>query len=73
MPFREYKILEILILKKGNVVSKDNISDRLGVSYGNLTDNAIEVYIHRLRKRFELLGVNIKTIRGLGYLLQESK
>lgn len=73
LPFREYKILEILILKKGNVVSKDNISDRLGVSYGNLTDNAIEVYIHRLRKRFELLGVNIKTIRGLGYLLQESK
>lgn len=73
LPLREYKILEVLMLKRGKVVSKDNIADRLGSRYGDLSDNAIEVYIHRLRKRFELLGVNIKTIRGLGYLLEENR
>jgi two-component system OmpR family response regulator len=73
LPLREYKILEVLMLKRGCVVTKDNIADRLGSCYGDLSDNAIEVYIHRLRKRFELLGVHIKTIRGLGYLLEENR
>lgn len=73
LPLREYKILEVLMLKRGSVVTKDNIADRLGSRYGDLSDNAIEVYIHRLRKRFESLGVHIKTIRGLGYLLEENR
>lgn len=73
LPLREYKILEVLMLKRGSVVTKDNIADRLGSRYGDLSDNAIEVYIHRLRKRFESLDVHIKTIRGLGYLLEENR
>jgi two-component system OmpR family response regulator len=71
LPLREYKILEFLILKRGSVVSKDNIADYLCSSCGELSDNAIEVYVHRLRKRFELLDVHIKTIHGIGYLIQE--
>ncbi|MGD7033413.1 response regulator [Methylotuvimicrobium buryatense] len=67
---REYDVLETLMLQAGYVVSKDKIAQRLSTSEDELTDNAIEVYIHRLRKRIKPFGNNIRTIRGLGYLLE---
>jgi two-component system OmpR family response regulator len=68
---REYGVLEALLLNAGRVVGKDRIAQRLSVHREELGDNAIEVYIHRLRKRLETLGVKIRTIRGLGYLLEK--
>lgn len=67
---REYGVLEILLMQAGKVVSKDRIAQRLAVDGDALADNAIEVYVHRLRKRLEPFGAVIKTIRGLGYLLE---
>ncbi|MDC9728923.1 MAG: response regulator transcription factor [Methyloprofundus sp.] len=67
---RELALLEILILQTGKVVCKDRISQRLAASGEALADNAIEVAIHRLRKRIEPYQAEIKTVRGLGYLLE---
>ncbi len=67
---REYGVLEILLLQAGKVVAKDRIAQRLAADGDALADNAIEVYVHRLRKRIEPFGAAIKTIRGLGYLLE---
>jgi two-component system OmpR family response regulator len=69
---REYGVLEALMLQAGRVVSKDRIAQRLSIRNEELGDNAIEVYVHRLRKRLEPLDVKIRTVRGLGYLLEKS-
>jgi len=68
---REYGVLETLLIHAGRVVSKDRIAQRLSAGNEELGDNAIEVYIHRLRKRMEAFGVKIRTVRGLGYLLEK--
>jgi two-component system OmpR family response regulator len=67
---REMAVLELLILQAGKVVSKDRIAQHLATVNDVLADNAIEVYIHRIRKQIEPYNVVIKTIRGLGYLLE---
>ncbi|BBL58972.1 response regulator transcription factor [Methylomonas koyamae] len=71
LPPREYGVLEALLLQAGRVVSKDHIAQRLAVRSEELADNAIEVYIHRLRKRLEPYAIGIRTLRGLGYLLEQ--
>lgn len=71
LPQREYGVLEALLLNSGRVVSKDNIAQRLAAHAEELADNAIEVYVYRLRKRLAPLGINIRTLRGLGYLLEK--
>jgi len=64
-------VLEILMMLAGKVVSKDRIAQRLAADNSEaLADNAIEVYIHRVRKRLENYGMVILTLRGLGYLLE---
>jgi two-component system OmpR family response regulator len=68
---REWSLLELLLVNRDNVVSKEQItqswvSDGSGTGAGN----AIEVYIHRLRRRLEGSGLDIRTVRGLGYLLE---
>jgi two-component system OmpR family response regulator len=68
---REVALLEALLLSTGRVVSKDQLADRLyGVS-DEVGPNAIEVFIHRLRRKIEPAGVAIRTIRGLGYLVEK--
>jgi len=67
---RESELLEFLLIQSGKVVCKDRIAQRLASDGGALADNAIEVYIHRLRKRIEPYDVIIRTVRGLGYLLE---
>jgi two-component system, OmpR family, response regulator len=71
LPAREYGVLEALVLQAGRVVSKDRIAQRLTLGDEDIADNAIEVYVHRLRKRLESFGLGIRTIRGLGYLLEK--
>jgi len=70
LPQREHGVLEALILNAGKVVSKERIAQRLSVGAEELADNAIEVYIHRLRRRLAAAGIRIRTFRGLGYLLE---
>jgi two-component system OmpR family response regulator len=73
LPPREYGVMEALLLQAGRVVSKDSIAQRLASHSDDLADNAIEVYVHRLRKRLEPLGISIRTVRGLGYLLEQNQ
>jgi two-component system, OmpR family, response regulator len=68
---REFGVLEVLMLSAGRVVSKDQLADKLGSRDDELGSNAIEVYVHRLRKKLEHSSISIKTIRGLGYLMEK--
>jgi two-component system OmpR family response regulator len=67
---REIGVLEVLMLRQGKVVNKEQIMEALCNWDEDLGENAIEVYIHRLRKKLETSGARIRTIRGLGYLLE---
>ncbi len=66
---RELCVLETLMLQAGKVVGKDMLGEQLSSAEEDLSSNAIEVYVHRLRKKLEDSDVNIRTLRGLGYLL----
>ena len=68
---RELGLLEILLLRTKRLVSKDQLVDPLCGWGEEVSHNAIEVYIHRLRKKLEATGVNITTVRGLGYYLEK--
>jgi len=69
---RELVLLEVLLLRVGRVVSKDQLVEQLCGWGEEVSSNAIEVYVHRLRKKLESGGVQITTLRGLGYCLQKS-
>ncbi|MCL6557132.1 MAG: response regulator transcription factor [Burkholderiales bacterium] len=70
---RELTVLESLLLSTGKVVSKEQLVEKLCDWGEHVGTNAIEVYIHRLRKKLESFGVAIKTIRGLGYLMEKPR
>jgi two-component system OmpR family response regulator len=67
---REISLLEILLTRSGRMVSKTQIVDHLCEWGEEVSSNAIEVYVHRLRKKLEDSGVKIATVRGLGYCLE---
>ncbi len=66
---RELRLLEILMAAPERIFSKSQICDRLFSYAESVTDNAIEVYIARLRKKIEGSGARIETVRGIGYRL----
>jgi len=66
---RELAVVELLLSRQGRVVSKEQMIDRLFGWGDEVGSNAIEVYVHRVRKKLEPLGVDIRTVRGMGYLL----
>ncbi|HQV08923.1 MAG TPA: response regulator transcription factor [Thauera sp.] len=67
---REIGLLEIFLLRVGRLVSKDQLVDHLCGWGEEVSSNAIEVYVHRLRKKLEDSGVRIVTVRGLGYCME---
>jgi two-component system, OmpR family, response regulator len=67
---REWAVLEYLLQHSGRVVSKQQIVDAIQPWGDDLTLNAVEVYVSRLRAKLEDAGVAIRTIRGFGYLLE---
>jgi len=68
---RELSVLEILMLRAGRVVSKELLSEQMSDLGEEMSVNAIEVYVHRLRKKIEAGNVQIRTLRGLGYMLEK--
>lgn len=66
---KELALLELLMLRAGKVVSKEQLIEHMYGWDDDVSHNAVEVNIHRLRKKLEVAKVNIRTIRGLGYLL----
>ena len=70
---REWAVLEVLLAKVEKIVSKEAII-QAGAGWGDdLSPNAIEVYVSRLRSKLEPAGVKIRTVRGFGYMLEEFK
>jgi two-component system OmpR family response regulator len=67
---RETSLLEILLSRCGRMISKNQFVDLLSEWGEEVTPNAIEVYVHRLRKKIEPSGARIVTVRGLGYCLE---
>lgn len=74
-PARETAVLEILLRRGGNVAPKRLFEDHLFGLSGEGGSNAVEVYVHRLRKLLADAGATVKihTVRGVGYLLTEDK
>jgi two-component system OmpR family response regulator len=68
---REVSLLEIFLQRAGRLVSKDQLVSHLCEWGEEVSPNAIEVYVHRLRKKLEAGGVRIVTVRGLGYSLEK--
>ena len=72
-PAREYEVLSQLMTPPGRTISKKEMSIKLSDFDDVLGDNALETFISRLRKKIQGSGVSIRTLRGLGYLLEEEK
>jgi two-component system, OmpR family, response regulator len=68
---REAAILEVLLLREGRAVSKEQLMESLFTWDSDITLNAIEVYVHRLRKKLETAKVSVRTFRGLGYCIEK--
>ena len=67
----EWSVLEYLALHSGKILSKDKLLQAISNWSAPLTPNAIEMMVHRLRKKIIDSGVSIHTVRGLGYMLSE--
>ncbi|MBZ0184837.1 MAG: response regulator transcription factor, partial [Candidatus Obscuribacterales bacterium] len=67
---REVEVLEMMLQRVGKVINKNQIREHLSSWEEQISFNAIEIVVHRLRKKLEDSGSNIRTIRGLGYLFE---
>ena len=70
---REWAVLEVLLARVERVVSKESIIQAVASWGDELSANAIEVYVSRLRAKLEPAGIRIRTVRGFGYMLEEFK
>jgi len=68
---REWAVLEVLLARVEKIVSKESIIQAVANWGEELTPNAIEVYVSRLRAKLEPSGVRIRTVRGFGYMLED--
>lgn len=71
LPAREFEVLWELMTPPGRVVSKRVLSDKLSETDEALGDNALEAFVSRLRKKLAGSGVGIRTLGGIGYVLEE--
>ncbi len=70
LPAREFEVLWELLTPPGRVVSKNKLSDKLSSFDEALGANALEAFISRLRRKLAGSGAGIRTLRGLGYVLE---
>jgi two-component system OmpR family response regulator len=69
---RELAVLELLLLRESRVVTKQQIRDHLYGWDDTSSSNGVEVFIYRLRRKLAPLGVDIRTVRGMGYLIEKA-
>jgi len=74
---REWDLLALLVQRCGEVVTREDVlaawrslPPEPGQAPGAATSNALEVYVHRLRRKLDVPQLNIRNIRGLGYMLE---
>ncbi|MCH9050681.1 MAG: response regulator transcription factor [Proteobacteria bacterium] len=70
LPRREFHVLEVLMSRHGRIISKDQIIDSISDFHDELNPSTVEIYIHRIRKKLEATDVTIRTVRGVGYILE---
>ena len=70
LPPRERHLLETLILHAGTTVSRQALVDGLFGIDEEASADAIDLYVHRLRKKLEASSTTIVTLRGVGFLLR---
>lgn len=73
IPAREISLLETLFMRAGKVVAKQSIIESLAGFDEDLSANAIEQYVSRLRKRLAPHGLTVRTARGIGYYLEKTQ
>jgi two-component system response regulator TctD len=66
---KELRLLEVFVANQNMIISKPKLVDRLFSYDEDVSENAIEVYVGRLRKHLAGSGVEIQTVRGMGYRL----
>ncbi|NMA98793.1 MAG: response regulator transcription factor [Phyllobacteriaceae bacterium] len=67
---REFRLLEILVVNQGKVVAKERLMNQLFNFDENVSVNALELHISRLRKKLDATNVEIGTVRGVGYVVR---
>ena len=71
LPAREFEVLCELLTPPGRVINKKELAEKLSSFDDLLGDNALEAFISRLRKKLHGSGAGIRTLRGIGYVLEE--
>jgi len=71
IPGRELALLKALMMRPGKAITKDDLHQAVFGSAAEAGSDAIEVLVHRLRKRIQGLGANLVTLRGVGYFLMD--
>ena len=71
LPRREWAILQFLLDNPERVLSKERIVAAVCSWDKDMSENAVEVYVSRLRTKLEPAGIRIRTVRGLGYMLED--
>lgn len=71
LPPRERSVLEALMLQHGSALSKQRLLDAIYGMDEDASEDALEIYVHRLRKKLEISNASIMTLRGVGYLLKQ--
>jgi len=71
---KEFQLLEYLMNNKNQIISKEQIYDKVWGIDNEIESNNLEAYLSFIRKKLKIIGsnVNIKSVRGLGYILEES-
>ena len=69
---REFGLIEALASRTDRLTSRAQLIEALCNWDQDLTDNGLDIAIHRLRRKLHGSGANVRTVRGLGYLLEES-
>ena len=69
---RELRLLEIFFNSPEIIFSKEQLTDRLFSISEDVTENAIEVYVGRVRKKLQDSDIGIETVRGIGYRLRKN-
>lgn len=69
LSMHELSVLEVLMRRFGRVVSKEHLVEQIYTYDQEVSHNAIEVYVHRLRKKISDTGVMVRTLYGRGYVL----
>jgi two-component system, OmpR family, response regulator len=70
---RETAVLEIFLQRLGRLVSREQITNLLSDWDSEVTENAVAIAVHRLRKKLEEFGITVRASRGLGYRLEKSE